>query len=237
LLNKISYFEEMRQGLVKTQHCLHELKEHEREHKLKKQRKWAVQAAGNQLHEAAEPHCSEMSTRRTGRSLSHAARPLSRPARSQSCTAVDLLSTDVPEVPPVDMSRLISMAIKEEDQEANTVALEAITERGLERAARKAERRERIVREDAERAEKDRAEKEQKKAEINAELQALMAKKAGLEKPTKPKTEPVEETVVSATFLYDFVVPAGFHMEGQYLVQDDEQLEENKNINYELEYE
>jgi hypothetical protein len=63
-----------------------------------------------------------------------------------------------------------------------------------------------------------------------------MAKKAELEKPAEPKTEPVEETAVSAAFLYDFVAPAGFYMEGQYLVQDDEQPEENKNIEYKLEY-
>jgi hypothetical protein len=32
------------------------------------------------------------------------------------------------------------------------------------------------------------------------------------------------------------VPPAGWHPEGKYLVQDDEVPEENKNIEYELEY-
>jgi hypothetical protein len=60
----------------------------------------------------------------------------------------------VPEVPPVNMSGLIPMAVKEEHQEANSLALNTITERGLVWAAEKAEskaaRRERIAREEAE---------------------------------------------------------------------------------------
>jgi hypothetical protein len=51
----------------------------------------------------------------------------------------------------------------------------------------------------------------------------------------EPKTEPVEEAAVSATFLYDFVVPADFHLEGRYLVIN-EDSEVNTNIDYELEY-
>jgi hypothetical protein len=37
MLHEISYFAEMHQGLVSTQHCLFELKERERECELKKQ--------------------------------------------------------------------------------------------------------------------------------------------------------------------------------------------------------
>jgi hypothetical protein len=76
---------------------------------------------------------------------------------------------------------------------------------------------------------------EWQKAAIETELQALMAKKAELNAPVEPKTEPVEEAAVSATFLYNFVAPAGFHLEGRYLVID-EDSEVNTNIDYELEY-
>ncbi|KAJ7305600.1 hypothetical protein DFH08DRAFT_824902 [Mycena albidolilacea] len=91
--------------------------------------------------------------------------------------------------------------------------------------------------EDDDQAERDRAEKEWKKDAIKAELQAVMTKKAELkEAPVEPKTEPVEGMAVSATFLSEFVVPVGFHMEGPCLVQDDKEPEATKNIDYELEY-
>jgi predicted phage gp36 major capsid-like protein len=99
--------------------------------------------------------------------------------------------------------------------------------------ARKAERRDRITREDMERVERDRAEKEQKKAEIDAELQALIAKKAELEKPTEPKTEPVEETAASSGWS-DFIAPHGWHLEGKYLVQDDEVPDANNPLDSRL---
>jgi hypothetical protein len=108
--------------------------------------------------------------------------------------------------------------------------LTIVTERSAERAAQRAERKERIAREEA-------AEKEQKKAAIDTELQALMAKKAELDAPVEPKKEPVEEMGVSAEFLANFPCPPSFHMEGQFLVQDDEQLEVDKDIAYKLEYE
>ncbi|KAJ7352546.1 hypothetical protein DFH08DRAFT_805758 [Mycena albidolilacea] len=193
-----------------SQHRLRELKQHEKECKRKKQRKQAARTAGDQLQEDAGPTHSKTSTGRTGRLLSRAARPSSRSARLCSRTGFALLSSDGPMVPPVDESSLIQMTIKQEHEDVNAAALGTITERGLERAARKAERRERITREDAERVERverdrmewDRMEKERKKAAIEAELQALMAKKAELEEaPMEPKTEPVEETAMSATFL------------------------------------
>jgi hypothetical protein len=84
----------------------------------------------------------------------------------------------------------------------------------LERAARKLERKEQIAREEVEEKERKRLETERKKAAIDAELQALMAKKAELDASAEPKEEPVEEMVVSAEFLADFPCPAGFHMEG-----------------------
>jgi hypothetical protein len=142
-------------------------------------------------------------------------------------------------VPPVDMSSLIPMAIKEEDREANVAAMDTITARGLEQAARRAERKEQVVREDAERVKREKEEKERKKAAIKAELQAFMAKKAeleeGLSKPTEPKTELVEETAAPSGWS-DFIAPIGWHFKGKYLVQDDEEPEVNMNIEYELEY-
>jgi hypothetical protein len=140
-----------------------------------------------------------------------------------------LFSSDVPEVPPMNMGELIPMVIKEEDITANAAALTIVTEQSVERAARRAERREQIAREEA-------AEKERKKAAIDAELQALMAKKAELDAPAEPKREPVEEMGVSAEFLADFACPPGFHVGGQFLVQDDKQPEADKDIKYELEY-
>jgi hypothetical protein len=105
--------------------------------------------------------------------------------------------------------------------------------------AQRAERKEWITKEDAERAKREKEEKERKKAAIEAELQALIAKKAKLEegssKPTEPKTEPVEETAAPSGWS-DFIAPIGWHLEGKYLVQDDEEPEANKNIEYELEY-
>jgi hypothetical protein len=120
-------------------------------------------------------------------------------------------------VPPVDKSSLIQMTIKQEHEEANTATLGEITDSSLKWAAWKAERRERIVREEAEEVERNRLEKERKKAAIDAELQALMAKKAELNAPVEPKMEPVEETGMSAGFLADFACLPGFHMEGQFL--------------------
>ncbi|KAJ7349402.1 hypothetical protein DFH08DRAFT_959553 [Mycena albidolilacea] len=215
---------------------LQELEQREKECKQKKQRKRvarAARAAGKQPQEDVGPPRSETSARRTGRSLLCATRPSSHVARSRSHTGFALLSLDGPVVPLVDESSLIQMTIKQEHQDANIAALDAITQWSLEWAARKAERRERVAREEAERA----AEKERKKAELEAELQALMAKKAALEEtPVEPKTEPVEETAVSVDCLNNFVVPIGFHMEGQFLVQDDEVPEATKNIEYNLEY-
>jgi hypothetical protein len=180
---EISYLEEMRLGLVNTWRHLRELEQHEKERKRKKQQKQAARVAGNQPQEDKEPLCSETSAGRTGLSMLHATRPSSRPARSCLRTGIVLLSSDVPMVPPVDKSSLIQMTIKQEHEEANTATLGEITDRGLERAVRKAERRERIVREEAEEVERNRLEKEQKKAAIDAELQALMAKKAELNAP------------------------------------------------------
>jgi hypothetical protein len=138
-------------------------------------------------------------------------------------------------VSPVEDTSLIRMTIKEEHEEANEAALAELQKRGSERVARKAERKERIAREEAEEKEKKRLEMERKKAVIEVELQALMAKKAELKVPSEPKKELVEEMIVSAEFLAEFPCPAGFHMEGQYLVVD-EDSEVNKDINYELEY-
>ncbi|KAJ7355474.1 hypothetical protein DFH08DRAFT_803484 [Mycena albidolilacea] len=195
---EISYLEEMQLGLVNTQRHLQELKQHETECECKKQWKRMAQAvwtARNQSQEDTRLTHSETSTGRTGRSLLHVARPSSCSARSRSRTGFALLSSDGPVVPPVDESSLIQMMIKQEHEDANAATLGTITERGLERAAQKAKRRERITREDAERverAERDWAKKEQKKAVIEAELQALMAKKAKLEEaPVEPKMEPL----------------------------------------------
>jgi hypothetical protein len=113
---------------------------------------------------------------------------------------------------------------KEEDEKANLAEASVLKKRGLEHAARKQERKDRIVREDAE-----------KKAALDAEIQKLMAKKAELEGPAEPKEEPIEEEAVSATFLYDFVAPPGFRLEGKYLVID-KNSEANKDFEYELEY-
>jgi predicted phage gp36 major capsid-like protein len=80
----------------------------------------------------------------------------------------------------------------------------------------KAERRKRIAREDAERAredaervESDKVEKEWKKATIDTELQVLMVKKAELNTPVEPKTEPVEETAASSSGGADWFPPQG----------------------------
>jgi hypothetical protein len=127
------------------------------------------------------------------------------------------------------------MTIKEEHEEVNHAALAELQKRRLERVARKLERKEQIMREEAEKKEKKRLETERQKATIDAELQALMAKKAELDAPTEPKEEPVEEMAVSAEFLADFPCPPGFHMEGQYLVVD-ENSGVNADIDYELEY-
>ncbi|KAJ7368948.1 hypothetical protein DFH08DRAFT_947834 [Mycena albidolilacea] len=246
LPNKMPSWDELRLGLINTQHRLRELEQREKEHKLKKQRKQAAQAAqaaGIEPQEAVEPPHSEMTTGRTGRSSSRAARPLSRAARLRSHTGVDLLSSDVPKVPPVNMSGLIPMVVKEEHQEANSLALDTIMEWGLERLAWKAERREQITREEAEKAEKAREEKERQKAKMEAQLKTLKAQKAKLEESKELKMELVEEAAASSfeemaasSFLSDFVAPIGWHLEGGILVEDDEVPEAIKNIDYELEY-
>ncbi|KAJ7794971.1 hypothetical protein B0H14DRAFT_3496503 [Mycena olivaceomarginata] len=237
IVPEISPFEEMRHGLVNTQRRLHELERCEEERERKRKRRWearAARAAGNKPEEAGESQRGEGSGR-AGRSVSRSARPSSRPARSRSRTGVALLAPIVPVVSPVDDTSLIRMTIKKEHKEANDAALTKIKNRGLERAARKLERKEQIAREEAEKKEKKRLETERQKAAIDAELQALMAKKAELNAPVELKEEPVEEMVVSAEFLADFSCPAGFHMEGGYLVVD-EDSEVNTNIDYELEY-
>jgi hypothetical protein len=134
----------------------------------------------------------------------------------------------VPVVSPVDDTSLIRMTIKEEREEANNAAMEELKKCRLERAAQKLARKEQIAKEEAE-------EKEKRRAAIDAKLQALMAKKAELDKPLEPKLEPVEEEAVSATFLSDFVAPPGFCLEGKYLVVD-EDSEANKDFEYKLEY-
>jgi hypothetical protein len=227
---EISHFEEMQCGLVNTQGHLRELEWHEEERKHKKQ--WrrearAARAAGNEPEEARGSQWGEGSGR-AGRSVSRSARPLSRPARSRSRTGVALLDPVVPVVSPVDDTSLIRMTIKEEREEANDAAMEELKKCRLERAARKLARKEQIAREEAE-------EKEKRRAAIDTKLQALMAKKAELDKPLEPKPEPVEEEAVSATFLSDFVAPPGFRLEGKYLVVD-EDSEANKDFEYKLEY-
>lgn len=93
----------------------------------------------------------------------------------------------------------------------------------------------------AEEAAKNKAEEEEnarKKAAINAELEALLAKKAELEElsnPMEPKPEPVKETVSSSGW-GSFVVPIGWHIKGEYLVQDNKEPEAMKDFKYELEY-
>ncbi|KAJ7303051.1 hypothetical protein DFH08DRAFT_977254 [Mycena albidolilacea] len=211
--DKISPFEEMRHGLLNTQRRLRELEQREEERERKKKRRRENRAAGNQPERDGEPQAVEGSSERAGRSASRSAKPLSRPVRSRSRTGVALLDPVVPVVSPVDDTSLIRMTVKVEHEEANNAAMAEIKKRGEERAARKAERRERIAREEAEK-------KERERAAIDAELQALMAKKAALENSQKPKPEPVEETIESSSSDV-FQVPTGFHIEGDYLVLDD----------------
>jgi hypothetical protein len=124
----------------------------------------------------------------------------------------------------VDDTSLIRMTVKKEDEEANIAAAMELKQHGLERAARKQECKDQIVREDAE-----------KKAAINAEIQKLMAKKAELEAPVEPKEEPVERMVPSADFMATFPCPPGFKLVDGYL-EIDEESEVNKDVDYELEY-
>jgi hypothetical protein len=131
-------------------------------------------------------------------------------------TGVALLAPVVPVVSPVDDTSLIRMTIKkEEDEEANLAVATALKNRGLERAARKLERKEQIAREEAEKKEKERA-------AIDAELQKLMAKKAELDAPAELKKEPVEEMVPTAKFMAKFPCPPGFRLEHGYLVLNEE---------------
>jgi hypothetical protein len=104
----------------------------------------------------------------------------------------------------------------------------ALKKRGLERAARKQERKEWIAREDAEKKAKE-------QAAIDAEIQKLMAKKAELDAPAEPKEEPVEGMVPSADFMATFPCPPGFRLVEGYLVMDEES-DAHKDFDYELEY-
>jgi hypothetical protein len=128
-------------------------------------------------------------------------------------------------VSPVDYTSLIRMTVKKEDEEANIATAMELKRRGLERAARKQERKDRIAREDAE-----------KKAAIDAEIQKLMAKKAELEAPVEPKEEPVEGMVPLADFMATFPCLPSFRLVEGYLVIDEES-DAHKDIDYELEYE
>ncbi|KAJ7356528.1 hypothetical protein DFH08DRAFT_953870 [Mycena albidolilacea] len=209
ILDEILPFEEMRCGLLNTQRRLHELEQREEERERKRKQRWENRTAGNQPERDGDLQVAKGSLGRAARS----ARPSSCPARLRSHTGVALLDPVVPVVSPVDDTSLIRMMIKVEHEEANDAAMAEIKKRGEERAAWKAERREQIAREEVE-------EKEWQRAVIDAELHALMAKKAELDKPQKPKTELVEETV-STSSNEMFQVPAGFHIEGDYLVLDD----------------
>ncbi|KAJ7323998.1 hypothetical protein DFH08DRAFT_969004 [Mycena albidolilacea] len=190
--DEISSFEEMRRGLLNTRRGLRELEQREEEWERKKKRRRENRAARNLPEREEEPQAVEGSSERAG---------------------VALLDAVVPVVSPVDDTSLIRMTVKVEHEEANDAAMVEIKKRGEERAARKAERREQIVREEVEK-------KERERAAIDAELQALMAKKAALENSQKPKLEPVEETIESSSSDV-FQVPTGFHIEGDYLVLDD----------------
>ncbi|KAJ7356542.1 hypothetical protein DFH08DRAFT_953881 [Mycena albidolilacea] len=190
--DEISPFEKMRCGLLNTQCHLHELEQREEERECKRKQRRENRAAGNQPEGDGELQVAEGSSERAG---------------------VALLDPVVSMVWPVNNTSLIRMTIKVEHEEANDAAMAEIKKRGEERAAQKAERREQIAREEVE-------EKERKRAAIDAELQALMAKKAELENPQKPKLEPVEETIELSNSGV-FQVLAGFHIEGDYLVLDD----------------
>ncbi|KAJ7347534.1 hypothetical protein DFH08DRAFT_960849 [Mycena albidolilacea] len=178
--DEISPFEEMRCSLLNTQRRLHELEQREEERERKRKQRRENRAARTQPERDGEPQAAEGNSGRAARSASRSARPSSRPARSRSRTGVALLDPVVPVVSPVDDTSLIRMTIKVEHKEANDATMAEIKKRGEERVARKAERREWVAREEAE-------EKERKQAAIDAELQALMAKKAELDKPQKPK--------------------------------------------------
>jgi hypothetical protein len=92
-----------------------------------------------------------------------------------------------------------------EDEEANIAAATALKNHGLEWAAQKLERKERITREEAEKKEKE-------WAAIDVKLQKLMAKKAELDTPAEPKKEPVGEMVPTAKFMAEFPCPPGWSM-------------------------
>jgi putative protein kinase ArgK-like GTPase of G3E family len=140
-----------------------------------------------------------------------------------------LLAPVILVVSPVDDTSLIQVTVKkEEDEEANLAVATALKNRGLERVARKLERKEQIAREEAEKKEKERA-------AIDAELQKLMAKKAELNAPAEPKKEPVEEMVPSAEFMATFPCLPGFNLVDGYLVIDEES-DVHKDFDYELEY-
>ncbi|KAJ7334226.1 hypothetical protein DFH08DRAFT_814250 [Mycena albidolilacea] len=192
ILDEVSPFEEMWRGLVNTQRRLRELEQREEERERKRKQRRENWAAGNQPERDGEPQVAKGSSERAG---------------------VALLDPVVPVVSPVDDTSLIQMTIKVEHEEANDAAMAEIKKRREERAARKVERKEQIAREEVE-------EKERKRAAIDAKLQALMAKKAELDSPQKPKLEPVEETIESSSSEV-FQVLTGFHIEGNYLVVDD----------------
>jgi hypothetical protein len=125
----------------------------------------------------------------------------------------------------VDNTSLIRMTVKKEDEEANIAAVTELEKRGLERAARKQQRKDQIAWEDVE-----------KKAAIDVEIEKLMAKKAELDAPVEPKEEPVEGMVPAADFMATFPCPPGFNLVDGYLVIDEES-DAHKDVDYELEYE
>jgi hypothetical protein len=125
----------------------------------------------------------------------------------------------------VDNTSLIRMTVKKEDKEANIAAVTELEKRGLERAARKQQRKDQIAWEDVE-----------KKAAIDVEIEKLMAKKAELDAPVEPKEEPVEGMVPAADFMATFPCPPGFNLVDGYLVIDEES-DAHKDVDYELEYE
>ncbi|KAJ7720736.1 hypothetical protein B0H14DRAFT_3625492 [Mycena olivaceomarginata] len=136
--------------------------------------------------------------------------------------------TDVPSAPPVDFDNLLSMPVKEEDMEADAAAMQRIVEKSKEWAAWKAERRAAATalaeEEAAEEAEKKKAKEEKvwKKAAIDTELTALIARRAKLEAPSKPKETKPEPRKAALLTSDKFVAPPGWHIEGKYLIEDEE---------------
>ncbi|KAJ7302433.1 hypothetical protein DFH08DRAFT_826608 [Mycena albidolilacea] len=117
------------------------------------------------------------------------------------------------------------MPLKERDMETDAAAIPHTIERSKEQAARKVEQMalaEMDAVEDAERKRADEEEKVQKKAGLNAELAMLIVKRAELEvalKLKEPKPEPCEVALLNSS---EFVVPPGWHIEGKYLIEDEE---------------